>query len=69
MIGIGLEKKNPYNLAKIFKMAANQTECFRLEQRSVMKVLLAKKCKPYEIYTRNVMCAEKHVNKKRRLYK
>ena len=30
----------------------NQTECFCLKQRSVMKLLLAEKCKPYEIYRR-----------------
>ena len=31
-------------------MIANQ-ECSRLEPRSVMKILLVEKCKPYEIYT------------------
>ena len=31
---------------------ANQTEYSRLEQRSLMKFLVAEKCKPYEIYKR-----------------
>ena len=35
-------------------MAANQKEFSWLEQRSVMKVLLAEKCKPCEIYRK--MC-------------
>ena len=33
---------------------ANQTECSRHEQRSVIKFLLAEKCKQYELYRR--MC-------------
>ena len=33
-------------------MLANQIECFRLEQISVIKFLLAEKCKSYEIYRR-----------------
>ena len=33
---------------------ANQKECFRLEQRSANKSLMAKKCKPNKIYT--TMC-------------
>ena len=33
-------------------MVANQTKCPRLEQRSVIKLLVAEKCKPYEIYRR-----------------
>ena len=37
---------------RLFKMAANQTECFRLEQRSVIKFLMAEKYKLYEIYWR-----------------
>ena len=39
-----------------FKIATYQTECSRLEQRSVIKFLLVEKCKPYEIYKR--MCNE-----------
>ena len=31
-------------------MAANQTECFQLEQRFIMKYLAIEKCKPREIY-------------------
>ena len=51
------------NLAKLFafkqcKIAANQIECFRQEQRSVNKFLPAEKCKACEIYRR--MC---NVNK------
>ena len=33
-------------------MVANQTECFRLEQKPAIKFLVAEKCKPYEIYRR-----------------
>ena len=33
-------------------MEANQTEYFRLEQRSVINFLVAEKCKPCEIYWR-----------------
>ena len=33
-------------------MTANQTECSRFEQRSVIKFLVAEKCKPCEIYRR-----------------
>ena len=45
------------NLVKIFllkqlKMAANQTECFRLQKRFAIKFLECEKCKPYEIYRR-----------------
>ena len=29
-------------------MAANEIKCFRLEQRSVIKCLVAEKCKPCE---------------------
>ena len=32
-------------------MVANQILCFRLEQRSVIKFLVAEKCKPSEIYS------------------
>ena len=37
---------------KLFKIMANLIEFSRLEQRSVMKSLVAEKCKPYEIYGR-----------------
>ena len=33
----------------LFKMAASQTECSRLEQRSVINSLVAEMCKPCEI--------------------
>ena len=39
---------------KRFKVEANQPECSRLEQRSIINVLVAEKCKPCEIYRR--MC-------------
>ena len=35
-------------------MAANQTECFMIKQRSVIKFLVAERYKPCEIYRR--MC-------------
>ena len=38
----------------LVKMMANQTEYSRLEQRFVIKFLVAKKCKPCEIYRK--MC-------------
>ena len=49
--------KNYVNPTKIFvlrsfKMAANQTQRSRLEQDSVIKLFMAKKCKLCEIYTR-----------------
>ena len=49
--------KNYFNITKIFllrlfKNMSNQTECSRLEQRSVIKFLVAEKCKPCEIYRR-----------------
>ena len=48
-----LYKKNDFNLSKIFvlrlfKMVANQ--CSSLEQRSIIKFFMAKKCKLCEIY-------------------
>ena len=51
--------KNYVNLTKIFvlrlfKMAANQTVCFRLKQKSVIKSLMVEKYKPCELYRR--MC-------------
>ena len=36
----------------VFRMAENQTEYSRIEQRSVIKYLEAEKCKPCEIYRR-----------------
>ena len=39
---------------RLFKKTANQTECSSLEQMSVIKFLVAEKCKLYEIYRR--MC-------------
>ena len=45
-------------------MVANQTDCSRLEQRSIIKFLMAK-CKPCEIYQR--ICdvyGEVHSNQK-----
>ena len=33
-------------------MAANQTEYFKLEQKSLIKFLVSENCKPYEIYRR-----------------
>ena len=40
------------DVLRLFKMVANQTKCSRLEQRFVIKFLLAEKCKPCEIYGR-----------------
>ena len=59
MFGIGLLPNFFLNLTNIsilrlFKMITNQTECSRLEQRSVIKCSVAEKCKPCEIYKR--MC-------------
>ena len=49
--------KNHFDLTEIFalrlfKMVANSKKCFRLEQKSFMKLLLAEKCKPCDIYRR-----------------
>ena len=33
----------------LFKMAPNQTACSSLEQRSIIKVLMADKCNSWEI--------------------
>ena len=46
--------KNYFNLAKVFvlrliKMAKNQTECSRLDQRFLMKILVTENCKSCEI--------------------
>ena len=40
-------------------MVANQTACSRVEQKFVIKFLLAEKSKPCEIYPR--MCIKKYV--------
>ena len=58
--------KKYFNLANIFvlrlfKITAYQIECFRLEQRSVIKFLVAEKCKPYEDREKCVVYKEKHV--------
>ena len=45
-------------------MATNQTECSRLEQRSVIKFLVAEKCKPYGIYRRMCDVTEVYFSKR-----
>ena len=46
-------------------MAANQAKYAKLEQKSVIKSLVAKKCKPCEIYRRIWdMCGETCFSKK-----
>ena len=45
--------KNIY--LRLFEMPAKQTVCSRLEQRCVIKLLVAEKCKSCEIYRR--ICA------------
>ena len=42
-------------------MAANQTQCSRLKQRSAIKFLEAEKCKQCEIYIKRLMSIERHV--------
>ena len=37
---------------KAIQNGSNQSECSRLEQRSVIKLVLADKCKPCENYRR-----------------
>ena len=51
MFKIGLYQKNIYFEAN---QNGDKSECSRLEQRSVIKFLVADKCKPCEIYRR--MC-------------
>ena len=48
---------------KLFKMAENQTECFRLEHRTSIKSLLIETCKPCEIY--RIMCTERQILEKK----
>ena len=68
-----LQQKIILNLTKVFvfrlfNMVAYQTECFRLEQRSVIKLLNVEKCKPYA--EESEMQTEKHVLvKKKNVYK
>ena len=41
-------------------MVVIQAECFRLEEKSVLKFLVAEKSKPYETYKRmRDVCGEK----------
>ena len=68
MFGIGLEQKY-FNLTEIFvlrlfKMVTNKTECSKLEQRSVIKFLVAEKCKPYEIYKSMYVYSEEYFSRK-----
>ena len=42
-------------------MVTNQKDDSRLEQRSVMKYLVSKKCKTYEFTEECVKCMEKNV--------
>ena len=54
----------------LFKMVTNQTECFILEQRSVMKSLLVENCKQCQIYTRKCdMYIELCFSKKKKIFK
>ena len=46
------EKSRKIFLLQLYKMVANKTECSGVEQRSILKFLVAKKCKPWEIYRR-----------------
>ena len=63
--------KNYSNLIKIFvlrlfKMVANQKQCFRLEQRSLIRFLIATKSKPCDIYRRMyVVYGEAYFSQKR----
>ena len=50
-------------------MAENQTECFRLEQRSVIKFLMAKKYKPNEIHRRKHNVYKEACFSKKNVYK
>ena len=51
-------------------MVANQTECCRLEQSSVIKFLAAEKCKLSVMFTEGCeMCMEKHVKVENKLAK
>ena len=46
-------------------MEANQIECSRLEQRSVIKFMVMEKCKPCEIYRRMCDVYEKAIFSKK----
>ena len=68
--------RNYSNLAKIFilmlfKMIANQTQGFGLEQRSVIKFLVVEKYKSCKIYFKKTcdMYGEACFSKKKKLYK
>ena len=55
IFSIHIKSQNNFNFTKIFllrlfKIATNQTECSKHEQRFVINILVAKRCKPYEIY-------------------
>ena len=50
-------------------MMVYQTAYFKLEQRSIIKFLVAKKCKPYEIYRRMSDVYEKACFSQRNAYK
>ena len=57
LTGIDFFCQNYFNLTKIFllrlfKMPANQIECSKLKQSSVIKFLVAKRCKPCKTYRR-----------------
>ena len=50
-------------------MGANQTKCSRLEQKSVIKPLLAEKYKPSEVYKRICNVYRKACLSKKNVYK
>ena len=61
--------ENYSNLTKIFvlmlfKMVANQSYCSGLEPRSDNIFLVARKCKPGEIYRKCVMYTKKYISVK-----
>ena len=45
----------------LFKIVANQIECSKHEQRSVIKFLVTNKCKSCKTAKEYMMCMEKHV--------
>ena len=50
-------------------MVENQTECSRLEQRSVIKFLVAANANPMKFMEECVMHSEKHILQKKKFYK
>ena len=50
-------------------MVVNQTVCSRFEQRSVIKFLVAKKCKPCKIYRRMCDVYRKSYFSQKNIYK